>query len=169
MAQICAEVNMTEKEKERLRLNLMTKGLSSGTGLGRGRRVMQPNRSPLTKITKQVNKTIKCDMCKKEFPANVDESILINHVKTVHMNKKEEVSSMLDLRIIDINDENNTKQYNKAKEVAPKVPESENTPSPNKKSKIENDDKHEDVDEDQIVADVDDILNETDNNKTEEK
>ena len=35
-------------------------------------------------------KTIKCDMCKKEFPHNVDESILIHHVKTAHMNKKPE-------------------------------------------------------------------------------
>ena len=26
-------------------------------------------------------------MCKKEFPANVEESILIHHVKTAHMNK----------------------------------------------------------------------------------
>jgi hypothetical protein len=35
-------------------------------------------------------KSIKCDMCKKEFPANVDESILIHHVRTVHMNKQKE-------------------------------------------------------------------------------
>ena len=62
------------------------KGLNAGTGAGRGKRVLP--RTPLTKIVKPLNKTIKCDMCKKEFPANVDESVLINHVKTVHMNKK---------------------------------------------------------------------------------
>jgi len=89
---ICKKITMTEKEKEKLRLNLMTKGLNTGsTGLGRGRRVPQTGRGrpPLAKIPKTVsNKTIKCDMCKKEFPHNVDESVLINHVKTVHMNKK---------------------------------------------------------------------------------
>merc|ERR1719277_2837370 len=70
----------------------MTKGLNtSSTGLGRGRRVPQTGRGrpPLAKIPKTVgNKSIKCDMCKKEFPVNVDESVLINHIKTVHMNKK---------------------------------------------------------------------------------
>ena len=94
MADICRTVNMTEKEKEKLRLNLMTRGLNVGMGVGRGRRVgvdtgATRGRPPLAKITKPgPNKTIKCDMCKKEFPANVDESILIHHVKTVHMNKQ---------------------------------------------------------------------------------
>ena len=93
--EICESVNMTEKEKEKLRLNLMTRGLNIGMGVGRGRRVGPPvgggrGRPPLARpVTKPVsNKTIKCDMCKKQFPANVDESVLIHHVKTVHMNKQ---------------------------------------------------------------------------------
>ena len=101
---ICKKISMTEKEKEKLRLNLMTKGLNTGsTGLGRGRRVPQTGRGrpPLAKIPKTVsNKTIKCDMCKKEFPHNVDESVLINHIKTVHMNKKsDEVSNIPSITI----------------------------------------------------------------------
>ena len=36
-------------------------------------------------------RTIKCDQCKKEFPANVDESVLVHHIKTAHMTKAQEV------------------------------------------------------------------------------
>ena len=89
---ICRKVNMTEQEKEKLRLSLMTRGLNAGVGAGRGKpsrgRGSRPLTSSLSRITKrQPKKTIKCDMCKKEFPANVEESILIHHVKTAHMNK----------------------------------------------------------------------------------
>merc|ERR1719412_1427147 len=35
-------------------------------------------------------RTIKCDQCKKEFPANVDESVLVHHIKTAHMVKAQE-------------------------------------------------------------------------------
>jgi len=90
---ICSKIDMTEKEKEKLRLNLMTKGLNIGMGVGRGRRVDmgRPRPSPQLTVRKPgPQKSIKCDMCKKEFPANVDESILIHHVRTVHMNKQKE-------------------------------------------------------------------------------
>ena len=97
--EICENVHMTEKEKEKLRLNLMTKGLNLGMGVGRGRRVgpvgRGRGRAPLARITKPGNKTIKCDKSKKEFPANVDESVLIHHVKTVHMNKQNEQVKLL--------------------------------------------------------------------------
>lgn len=92
---ICSKIDMTEKEKEKLRLNLMTKGLNIGMGVGRGRRVDmgRPRPSPNLSVRKPgPTKSIKCDMCKKEFPANVDESILIHHVRTVHMNKQKEVN-----------------------------------------------------------------------------
>ena len=92
MNDICRKVNMTEQEKEKLRLSLMTRGLNAGVGAGRGKpgrgRGSRPLSSSISRITKrQPKKTIKCDMCKKEFPANVEESILIHHVKTAHMNK----------------------------------------------------------------------------------
>ena len=76
---------------QKLRLSLMTRGLNAGVGAGRGKpsrgRGSRPLSSTLSRIAKRPKKTIKCDMCKKEFPANVEESILIHHVKTVHMNK----------------------------------------------------------------------------------
>ena len=92
VSDICRKVNMTEQEKEKLRLSLMTRGLNAGVGAGRGKpsrgRGSRPLSSSISRITKrQPKKSIKCDMCKKEFPANVEESILIHHVKTVHMNK----------------------------------------------------------------------------------
>ena len=92
MNDICRKVNMTEKEKEKLRLSLMTRGLNAGVGAGRGKpgrgRGSRPLSSAISRVTRrQTKKTIKCDMCKKEFPANVEESILIHHVKTAHMNK----------------------------------------------------------------------------------
>ena len=103
---ICRKVNMTEKEKEKLRLSLMTRGLNAGVGAGRGKpgrgRGSRPLSTPISRVTRptrQPKKTIKCDMCKKEFPANVEESILIHHVKTVHMNKarqEKEKSAMTD-------------------------------------------------------------------------
>merc|ERR1719479_476593 len=70
----------------------MTRGLNAGVGAGRGKpgrgRGSRPLSSAISRVTRrQPKKTIKCDMCKKEFPANVEESILINHVKTAHMNK----------------------------------------------------------------------------------
>ena len=98
---ICRKVNMTEKEKEKLRLSLMTRGLNAGVGAGRGKpgrgRGSRPMSSAISRVTRrQPKKTIKCDMCKKEFPANVEESILIHHVKTVHMNKGKEKSAITD-------------------------------------------------------------------------
>ena len=180
-------------------------------------------------------------MCKKEFPANVEESILIHHVKTAHMNKarqEKEKSAVTDKqsedqRLVLTRDlssqhlnfyfsrpqpeteteaeaesevkaepttQTSTKEEDSkpdlennsvTKETAPvvkkqpaeviknlvndwdedeekmevdgsegKVPESDGK---REKSIRQSVDKSEDIDEDQIVADVDDILKDTDN------
>ena len=51
----------------------------------------------LFKFRPAAARTIKCDQCKKEFPANVDESVLVHHIKTAHMVKAQEVG--LDIKI----------------------------------------------------------------------
>jgi len=225
---ICRKVNMTEKEKEKLRLSLMTRGLNAGVGAGRGKpgrgRGSRPLSSAISRVTRrQPKKTIKCDMCKKEFPANVEESILIHHVKTAHMNKarqekEKEKSAMTDTQPEDPSTQEpttpteaepttqtSTKEEDSTpdlennsvkKEPAPvakkqpaeviknlvndwdedeekmevdgepkngsegKVPDSDGK---TEKSIRQSVDKSEDIDEDQIVADVDDILKDTDN------
>ena len=175
-------------------------------------------------------------MCKKEFPANVEESILIHHVKTVHMNKarQEKEKSATDSQTDkqsedqrwDLTRNLSSKHFNfyfsrppaeaeaeaepttqtstkeedskpdlennsVTKETAPvakkqpaeviknlvndwdedeekmevdgsegKVPDSEGKGEKPIRHSV---DKSEDIDEDQIVADVDDILKDTDN------
>jgi len=47
-------------------------GREMGTPRGRGRGVGRP-------------REIKCDKCGKGFPSNVDESVLVHHIKTFHM------------------------------------------------------------------------------------
>ena len=229
---ICRKVNMTEKEKEKLRLSLMTRGLNAGVGAGRGKpgrgRGSRPLSAAISRVTRrQPKKTIKCDMCKKEFPANVEESILIHHVKTAHMNKARQEKEKLpeDQRLdlsLKLSDnsltiisrpqeasdtpeaepttQTSTKEEDSkpdlennsvTKETAPvvkkqpaeviknlvndwdedeekmevdgsegKVPDSDGK---REKSIRQSVDKSEDIDEDQIVADVDDILKDTDN------
>jgi len=215
---ICSKIDMTEKEKEKLRLNLMTKGLNIGMGVGRGRRVDmgRPRPSPQLTVRKPgPQKSIKCDMCKKEFPANVDESILIHHVRTVHMNKQKEVNRKRpreqtpppetivpetptqeeEESIIKTDEDDDTpkvkavetvkKETTKAKvktladdweddvdvtetsgeiKTETLVPDNENNDT-NKKPlrQRQSVDKSDDLDEDQIVADVDDILKDSDN------
>ena len=237
MNDICRKVNMTEKEKEKLRLSLMTRGLNAGVGAGRGKpgrgRGSRPLSAAISRVTRrQPKKTIKCDMCKKEFPANVEESILIHHVKTAHMNKaRQEKEKLPEDQRLDLSQklsdnsltiisrpqeasdtpeaepttQTSTKEEDSkpdlennsvTKETAPvvkkqpaeviknlvndwdedeekmevdgeskngsegKVPDSDGK---REKSIRQSVDKSEDIDEDQIVADVDDILKDTDN------
>jgi len=227
---ICRKVNMTEKEKEKLRLSLMTRGLNAGVGAGRGKpgrgRGSRPLSSAISRVTRrQPKKTIKCDMCKKEFPANVEESILIHHVKTAHMNKARQEKEKEKSAVTDKQSEDQRPQAETEAETEPEVKaEPEPTTQTSTKEKEEdskpdlennsvtketvvkkqpaeviknlvNDwdedeekmevdgsegkvpdsdgkreksirqsvDKSEDIDEDQIVADVDDILKDTDN------
>ena len=44
-----------------------------GRGRGRGSAVMREPKTGTAKV-------IKCDQCGKEFPANVDESVLVHHI-----------------------------------------------------------------------------------------
>merc|ERR1719319_2073236 len=104
---LCRRVNLGEPEKEKLRLALMTKGLDAvtvdmtsgavrvgGGGRGRPARGRGAARSAGgARISRPAAaRTIKCDQCKKEFPANVDESVLVHHIKTAHMVKPQEVT-----------------------------------------------------------------------------
>merc|ERR1719186_1569406 len=54
-------------------------GMGGRGGRGRGR-----GRPPIVKPPRE----IKCDKCGKAFPRNVDESVLVHHVKTFHLNPK---------------------------------------------------------------------------------
>merc|ERR1719471_93979 len=113
---LCRRINLGEDQKEKLRLALMTKGLDSvtvdvssgsvrvgGGGGGAGARGRGRPRGAATRGASggaRINRpaaarTIKCDQCKKEFPANVDESVLVHHIKTAHMTKAQEKSTLI--------------------------------------------------------------------------
>merc|ERR1719242_918125 len=205
---LCRRVNLGEDQKEKLRLALMTKGLDAvtvdvssgsvrvggGSGRGRGRpRGGATGRGARgAKINRQAAaRTIKCDQCKKEFPANVDESVLVHHIKTAHMVKAQEKSTLIQHQAVahgpsqesgkaevELEGEKLKAKPEIVKKIADDWDEEDEeeqekrsddskktsnpaNPAPEGSSSESAKEKSEDVDEDQIVADVDDILNDT--------